>query len=119
MSEALQPPVPLTIVRAPGAVRLTREFFAARVTPEPVTIAAWLETLKAEDKSPANVKPCASTLRHWLAYLTERGALPSNPARKRNALRAMLRQQPPRSTTDSHGKWTAQKWNGCSFDYSE
>jgi site-specific recombinase XerD len=100
--------LPATIANAGDvAGRLTLEFFAARVPNAntrkaygravwrfcawceqhrvgllelvPTSIAAYLETLKSE-VSLASVKLHASGLRHWLDYLTERGALPSNPA---------------------------------------
>ena len=89
------------------AARLTLEFFTARV-PNPNTrkaygravwrfcawcearrvalaaltppsVAAYLEGLQ-ETLSPTSIKLTASALRHWLDFLTERGALPSNPA---------------------------------------
>jgi site-specific recombinase XerD len=45
----------------------------------PPTVAAYLEALQ-ETLEPASIKLTASALRHWLDFLTEKGALPSNPA---------------------------------------
>ncbi|MGA7124401.1 MAG: tyrosine-type recombinase/integrase [Polyangiaceae bacterium] len=89
------------------AARLTLEFFTARIpNPNtrkaygkavfrfcewcqvqgvglralaPPTVAAYLKELQGT-LGPASIKLTASALRHWLDFLTERGALPSNPA---------------------------------------
>src|SRR5215469_13490049 len=47
------------------------------------TVSAYLEGLRAggDGLSLASIKLTASALRHWLDFLTERGALPYNPAR--------------------------------------
>jgi site-specific recombinase XerD len=100
-----------------AAARLTLEFFTARIpNPHtrkaygravfrfcawcqargvslhelaPTTLAAYLEERQAA-VSTASVKLAASAVRHWLDYLTERGALPSNPARSVRTVRLVV-----------------------------
>lgn len=59
---------------------------------EPATVAAYLEGLRADGKSPASIKLAASALRHWLDYLTERGVLASNPALSVRTPRLVVRE---------------------------
>jgi integrase/recombinase XerC len=55
----------------------------------PTTLATYLEDRQAA-VSTASVKLAASAVRHWLDYLTERGALPSNPARSVRTVRLVV-----------------------------
>ena len=116
----VQMDLPELVARAgPDAARQTFEFFTARLpnahTREaygravrrfcawcsegglplehitPPAIAAYLEAL-GTTMSLASIKLTASAIRNWLGFLTERGALPSNPAASVRTPRLVVRE---------------------------
>jgi site-specific recombinase XerD len=58
------------------------------------TVSAYLEGLRdgGEGLSLASIKLTSSAIRHWLDFLTERGALPYNPARSVRTERLVVRE---------------------------